>query len=79
MLWKAAPPAAREHGFDVYKYKAITHKVIEKEGDVDGMYVLRSLPDGIKVFQPQPFVAGSRKEFEKLVEWEAWWTFMQSI
>ena len=86
-LWKAASPAAREHGFDFHKYKVNTHPVIEKEGDVDGMYVLRALPDGSKAFQPQPFVAGSRKELEKLVEltvkkfwdvkgvqaeWEAW-------
>jgi hypothetical protein len=85
--WREASPTAREFGFDFRKYKVNTHPVIEKEGDVDGMYVLKSLPDGTKTFHPQPFVAGSRKELEKLVastikkfgdmpgvraEWEAW-------
>ena len=42
--------------------------MIEKDGDVDGMYVLKAVPDGTKVFHPQPFVMGSRKELDKLVE-----------
>ena len=64
--------------------------MIEKDGDVDGMYVLKALPDGKQEFHPQPFVKGSRIELEKLVEktiskfgnipgikmeWEAWRDF----
>ena len=55
------------------------------------MYLLKSLPDGTRSFQPQPFVLGSRKELEKLValtirkfgdvpgvqgEWNGWRDFM---
>jgi len=85
--WRAATPATRDYGFDLRKYKVNTHPLVEKEGDVDGMYVLKALPDGTRVFHPQPFVKGSRLELEKLVsktvnkfgnvpcvkpEWEAW-------
>ena len=88
--WKEATPAARDYGFDIRKYKVNTHPMIEKDGDVDGMYVLKAVPDGTKVFHPQPFVMGSRKELEKLVEktvskfgnmpgikleWESWRDF----
>jgi len=90
-LWKDASPEAKEFGFEWRKYKVNTHPVIEKQGDIDGMYLLKSLTDGTRRFQPQPFVLGSRKELEKLValtirkfgdvpgvqgEWEGWRDFM---
>ena len=89
-LWKDASPEEREFGFGWRKYKVNTHPVIEKEGDIDGMYLLQSLPDGKRQFQPQAFVRESRKELEKLVaqtlrkfgdvlivrgEWESWRDF----
>ena len=89
-LWNDASPEAREFGFGWRKYKVNTHPVVEKPGDTDGMYLLQSLPDGKRQFQPQPFVRDSRKELEKLValtirkfgkvprvrgEWEAWKDF----
>ena len=66
-LWKDASPEEREFGFGWRKYRVNTHPVIEKKGDIDGMYLLQSLPDGTRQFQPQPFVRESRKELEKLV------------
>ena len=50
-----------------YYHQVNTHPVVEKEGDVDGMYVLRDLPDGTKTFSPQPFIKDSRKDLVKLV------------
>ena len=51
--WKEATPAARDYGFDIRKYKVNTHPMIEKDVDRDGMYVLKAVPDGTKVFHPQ--------------------------
>jgi len=74
-------------GFDHKKCKVQTHPTPEKEGDPDGMFILRSLPDGTREFLPQPFIEGSRKHLETLVrrltsefgslpcvryEWEHW-------
>ena len=91
-LWESASECAKMYGFDFRLVKINKHPLPEKDGDPDGMYILKSLPDGTKEFHPQPFIKGSRKELESLVkkmvktfghsipglkeEWEAWRDFI---
>ena len=65
-LWNAAPPEAREYGFDYCKVRVNSHPRMEKDGEIEGMYILRKLPDGTKPFLPQAFLEGSRKALEDL-------------
>jgi hypothetical protein len=87
-LWKDAKQYERDYGFSVRAVKINTHPVIEKPGDVNGMYILKSLPDGTKSFVPMPFIANSKRDLDALVngpsmrkhgnvpgvkrEWEEW-------
>ena len=65
-LWNAAPPEAREYEFDYYKVRVNSHPRMEKDGEIEGLYILRKLPDGTKQFLPQAFLEGSRKALEDL-------------
>ena len=67
-MWLKADAKARMIGFDFSKVAVKTHPTPSKEGDPDGIYVLKYLPDGKRQFVPQPFNNGSRSELEKLVK-----------
>ena len=59
--------SASDYGFVHDSLLVHTHPIPDKTGDPDGMYLLRSLPDGKSEFLPQPFIKGSRKHLETLV------------
>lgn len=68
MLWNEAEQYEKEMGFSVRAIKVNAHPMIEKEGDVDGIYLLSKIPDGTKEFEPQPFIPNSRKDLEDLID-----------
>ena len=53
---------AHPFGFSYFKLKVHNHPRVVKDGDIDGMYLLKKLPEGRSTFIPQPFVSGSRQE-----------------